>query len=159
MLRLERKLVVPSRLKEVFPFFADPSNLEHLTPRFLRFQIVTPVPLEMCAGAIIDYRLRIRGILIKWQSEITAWEPPLRFVDEQRRGPYRTWIHEHLFRECGAETEIVDNVQYEVLGGRLVNRLFVQRELEKIFDFRHKALLSRFAGEESSIDLLNSNGN
>jgi ligand-binding SRPBCC domain-containing protein len=97
---LETRLFLPRPLEIVFPFFADAGNLEILTPPWLRFEIVTPRPIAMRAGALIEYRLRLHGVPLRWQSEITAWEPPHRFVDEQRRGPYRAWIHEHTAR-CG----------------------------------------------------------
>ena len=93
------ELWLPRPLGEVFSFFADAGNLELLTPPQLNFNILTPRPLEMRVGLLIDYRLRVRGIPLRWQSEITAWEPPPRFVDEERLGPYRLWQHEHLFEE------------------------------------------------------------
>ncbi|MGB9275140.1 MAG: SRPBCC family protein [Terrimicrobiaceae bacterium] len=93
------ELWLPRPLGEVFSFFADAGNLELLTPPQLNFHILTPCPLEMRVGLLIEYRLRVRGIPLRWQSEITAWEPPHRFVDEERRGPYRLWQHEHLFEE------------------------------------------------------------
>src|SRR5579871_5848818 len=87
---------LPRPLEEVFPFFADAGNLPILTPPWLHFHILTTRPIEMRRGALIDYRLRIHGLPIRWQSEIVEWDPPHRFVDEQRRGPYRLWHHEHV---------------------------------------------------------------
>ena len=84
-------------LKEVFPFFADAGNQERITPPWLRFEVLTDFPVSIQEGTIIDYRLRIHGIAVRWRSEITVWDPPLRFVDMQRRGPCRKWIHEHFF--------------------------------------------------------------
>ncbi len=130
---------------EVFPFFADAGNLDALAPAWLRFEILTPGPIEMRVGARIDYRLRLRGLPLRWQSEITAWQPPNRFVDEQRRGPYRAWIHEHTFEERGGGTLVRDRIQYAVFGGELVERLFVRRDLEKIFAYRHRRLGEFFA--------------
>jgi ligand-binding SRPBCC domain-containing protein len=98
----------------------------------------------MHVGQRIDYRLRVRGVPIRWQSEITAWEPPHRFVDEQRRGPYRAWIHEHTFEAQDGGTLARDLVQYAVLGGALVNRLFVARDVERIFAFRSEMLREIF---------------
>ncbi len=129
---------------EVFAFFADAENLEHLTPHTLRFRILTPVPIEMRAGALIDYRLRIRGVPVRWQSEITAWEPPYRFVDEQRRGPYRWWQHEHRFTDDNGATRVEDRVYYGVPGGALVHGLLVSREVQRIFRYRHDRLVERF---------------
>ena len=97
--RIESDVRLAAPLESVFAFFSDAANLELLTPGWLHFRILSPLPLAMAVGTRIDYRLRLRGVPIRWQSEITAWEPPCRFVDEQRRGPYRVWIHEHRFAE------------------------------------------------------------
>ena len=142
---LTNELWLPQSLEEVFPFFADASNLERLTPPSLRFRILTPPPIDMAVGTIIDYRIRLRGIPMRWQSEITAWEPPYRFVDEQRRGPYRLWIHEHVFVPQGGGTLAKDIVRYAVLGGEIVQRLFVASELERIFEYRNAVLKDYFA--------------
>ena len=137
---LTNELWLPLQPHEVFPFFADAFNLERLTPPSLRFEVLTPPPIEMAAGALIAYRVRLRGIPMRWQSEITAWEPPHRFVDEQRRGPYRLWVHEHTFTAQDGGTLAKDIVQYAVLGGVIVQRLFVAPELKSIFDYRNAAL-------------------
>ena len=131
-------------LSEVFPFFSDARNLEALTPPWLRFEVLTPRSIEMKPGALIDYRLKVRGIPMSWRSEITVWEPPYRFVDEQRNGPYSLWIHEHRFREEDGETICEDKIRYAVPGGALVNALFVKRDVEKIFAFRRAAMLRLF---------------
>ncbi len=145
--KLETAVWLPRPVGEVFPFFADARNLEKLTPPWLRFSVLTPGPIEMRAGAIIDYKLRVRGIPLRWQSEITAWEPPHRFVDEQRRGPYRHWHHEHVFEERDGGTLARDRVDYGVFGGALVERLFVRRDVTKIFAYRRDALLSLFGSD------------
>jgi ligand-binding SRPBCC domain-containing protein len=142
---LETELWLPRRRDEVFRFFADAFNLETLTPPWLKFKMLTPRPIEMRAGLRIDYRLRLRGFPLRWQSEITVWEPPGRFVDEQRRGPYRQWIHEHTFEERDGGTLARDMVQYAVIGGRLINTLFVRRDVEKILRFRREKLRELFA--------------
>ena len=129
----------------MFRFFADAFNLETLTPPWLKFEVLTPRPIVMHVGLQIDYRLRLRGLPMRWRSEITAWEPPGRFVDEQRRGPYRTWIHEHTFEERDGGTLARDRVQYAVIGGRLINTLFVRRDVERIFHFRREKLRELFA--------------
>ncbi len=95
--RLTREQFVPLGLDEVFDFFADAGNLELLTPPWLHFEILAPSPVEMREGTLIDYKLRLHGVPIRWQSEITVWQPPFRFVDRQRRGPYRLWVHTHRF--------------------------------------------------------------
>jgi len=145
---LRRTTFVPRPRSEVFGFFSDPANLEALTPPWLRFRIETPRPIEMRTGALIDYRIALHGLPLRWRSAITHWQPPVRFVDEQRRGPYRRWIHEHLFLERPGGTEIVDWVHYSVFGGRLIERWFVARDLERIFDFRRDAILRRFGGTD-----------
>ena len=132
---------LPSQIDEVFEFFSDPYNLEELTPPILRFEVLTPAPIRMAEGTLIDYKLRLRGIPVRWQSEITAWEPPVRFVDEQRRGPYSMWVHEHTFVEKDGGTLARDNVNYAVPGGALVNKLFVARDVRRIFEYRTERLL------------------
>jgi ligand-binding SRPBCC domain-containing protein len=142
---VETYLLLPRPLEVVFPFFAGAGNLEALTPPWLRFEILTPLPIVMHAGSIIEYRLRLHGVALRWQSEITAWEPPLRFVDEQRRGPYRKWIHEHAFTQRENGSEMRDFVKYSVPGGWLVNLLFVQREVQRIFEYRSHKLSDFFS--------------
>jgi ligand-binding SRPBCC domain-containing protein len=129
---------------EVFPFFSNPLNLEQITPPWLRFRIVSTLPIEMHEGVEIEYRLRIRGIPIGWRSRITAWNPPHRFVDEQVRGPYRIWVHEHRFIEDSGRTLCEDNVKYAPRGGALVNELFVERDIHKIFAYRSEQLQKTF---------------
>lgn len=144
--RLETRALVPAPLPDVFAFFADPRNLEAITPPFLRFTVLTP-GVTMHHGARIDYRLRLRGVPFTWQSEITAWEPDVRFKDEQRRGPYRYWRHVHLFREMDGGTLVEDGVEYEVPGGHFVHEWFVAPELVRIFRYRQEAL-ARIFGED-----------
>lgn len=141
---VEARLFLPHPLETLFPFFADAGNLETLTPRWLRFEILPPLPIRMHKGTLIEYRLRLHGIPLRWQSEITAWEPPQRFVDEQRRGPYRQWIHEHTFTERNGGTEVCDFVRYSVPGGCLVDFLFVRRDVRRIFEYRTRQLRALF---------------
>ncbi len=138
----EQRLAYP--IDEVFSFFADAENLETLTPPWLRLRITSPTPIVMAVGTRIDYRLRMRGLPMSWRSEITAWEPSVRFVDEQLKGPYRRWVHTHTFTPVDGGTRVEDHVDYAVPGGRLVDRLFVRRELEKIFSYRRNALREIF---------------
>lgn len=135
---------LPRTRAEVFPFFADARNLEAITPPWLNFVILTPGEIPMRPGALIDYRLRIRGIPVRWRTEITAWEPPYRFVDEQRRGPYRLWRHTHEFEERDGGTLCRDRVEYAVPGGALVDWLLVRRDVKRIFDYRAQVLREYF---------------
>lgn len=149
--RLTAEQWVPVAREELFPFFADASNLEKLTPDTLRFRILPPAPVEMTAGTTIDYRLGIRGVPVRWRSEITVWEPPRRFVDVQLRGPYVMWHHEHRFDEHDGGTLCIDHVRYRVPGGPLaplVHRLFVERDVREIFDFRARKLRELFGGPD-----------
>jgi ligand-binding SRPBCC domain-containing protein len=141
--RFECEQWLPVPRERLFPFFADVTNLEAITPPFLRFEVLTP-DVEVRAGAIIDYKLRVHGIPLRWRSEITVWEPPHRFVDEQRRGPYRRWHHEHRFEEKDDGTLCIDTVDYAVLGGALIETLFVRRDVERIFAFRQTKLQELF---------------
>lgn len=149
MFTYESEVLVARPLEEVFAFFSDAHNLEVLTPGFLRFEVLTPGPVEMELGTRIDYRLRLRGIPLRWQSEITVWEPPHRFVDEQRHGPYRSWFHEHSFEERDRGTLGRDRVRYDHLGGRLVNRLLVAPDIERIFTYRRRKLQELFGAVDS----------
>lgn len=141
---IESELWLPQPPQTIFPFFADAHNLESITPAFLKFQVVTPKPIEMHAGTLIDYRLRIHGVPIGWRTRIRDWEPPYRFVDEQLRGPYRQWIHEHTFTEERGGTLCRDRVEYSVYGGALVHALFVRKDVANIFAYRTEQLLARF---------------
>jgi ligand-binding SRPBCC domain-containing protein len=148
--RLTSTLLVPRSLDEVFAFFADPGNLDRLTPPWLRFRIATPLPLVMRQGMQIDYRLRIRGLPLRWTSRITEWEPPHGFTDLQVRGPYRYWRHQHRFRAVAGGTECEDIVDFEGRGGwaePLLHRMFVGPDLRRIFEFRRCALQRIFAGD------------
>jgi ligand-binding SRPBCC domain-containing protein len=135
---------LPRPRAALVPFFADAANLERLTPPWLSFRILTPSPIEMKPGALIDYRLRIRGVPLRWRTRIAVWEPPERFVDEQVRGPYRRWIHEHSFFERDGGTLCRDDVRYAVPGGALVDRLLVRPDVERIFAFRRQVLAKLF---------------
>lgn len=148
-LRIEQTLPLP--IDQVFSFFENAENLERITPPFLRFRIITPRPIEMRRGTIIDYRLRIRGVPMRWRTLISLYDPPHRFVDEQVRGPYRHWIHEHIFEPTPGGTLMRDHVRYELprLPGRgLIHRLIVRPDLQRIFDHRTRVISSIMAGPE-----------
>jgi len=141
---LQTELWLPRPRSEVFPFFAEARNLEILTPPWLKFEVLTPAPIEMRAGALIDYRIRVHGIPIRWRTEITEWQAPCRFVDRQLRGPYTLWHHTHTFEERDGGTLCLDQVRYRPRGGALVNWLFVRRDVDRIFQFRQQRLRQLF---------------
>ncbi len=142
---LTAAMTVDLPIAEVFDVFSDARQLERITPPWLNFQILTPLPIEMKAGALLDYKIRLHSIPIKWRTEISAWEPPYRFVDQQLKGPYKRWHHEHTFEEIDGKTIVGDNVHYIPRGGSLIHRLMVKPDLEKIFRFRHDSLTEIFA--------------
>jgi ligand-binding SRPBCC domain-containing protein len=138
------QLWLPAPREKVFPFFAEARNLERITPPWLNFHVLTKSPILMKAGTRIDYQLRILGLPARWQSEITVWEPPVCFIDAQRRGPYRAWIHVHTFEEQDGGTLARDRVYYRPPGGSLVDWLFVRRDVKKIFAYRNQKLKELF---------------
>jgi ligand-binding SRPBCC domain-containing protein len=144
---LRREQRLPGAPETVFPFFADAGNLEAITPPWLGFEIVTPRPIAMGVGTLIEYRLRLHGLPISWLTRIEAWEPGVRFVDAQLTGPYRLWHHTHEFEPDGAGGTLMrDTVRYALpLGplGEIAHRLFVARDLERIFDFRREEVQRR----------------
>ena len=147
-------VALAARLDTVFSFFSNAGNLELLTPPWLRFRILTEGEIPMARGAHVDYRLRLHGLPLRWRSEITAWEPPHRFVDEQVIGPYRSWVHEHRFevKERPGRSPVViasDEVRYQAPGGWLINRFLVAPDLERIFAYRTARLRERFGGYRS----------
>lgn len=147
--RFEAQTLIPAPLERVFEFFSRAENLERITPKSLRFEILSPMPIVMKPGALIEYRLRLSGIPFRWVTKITAWEPNRRFVDEQLKGPYRQWIHEHTFESDGSRTRMRDVVDYAVPGGPLapiINALFVKRQVQKIFAHRGDEIRRQFPG-------------
>lgn len=143
------ELWLPPPPEELFPFFADAANLDAITPPWLHFQIVTPPPIVMREGTLIDYRLRVRGVPLRWRTLIKEWQPPHRFVDEQIRGPYRQWLHEHTFEPHDGGTLARDRVRYAVPFDALLHRWLVRPDIEKIFRFRAEALRRRFGAAAS----------
>lgn len=149
--RLSMSQWLPLPPDELFKFFGDAMNLQEITPDLLSFKVVTPAPIDMKPGALIDYKLRVRGIPLRWRTRIATWDPPHRFTDEQLKGPYARWHHTHTFTAENSGTRCEDIVEYRPRGGPLaplINRLFVQGDVAKIFAYRAKVLDEKFGGRE-----------
>ncbi len=145
--RLYREQWVPRALSEVFPFFERPENLARITPPELDFRLLTPSPVPMHQGALIDYTIRLVGIPVRWTTYIAAYDPPHLFVDVQLRGPYAFWHHTHRFIPENGGTRLVDEVRYCLpFGwlGELVHELYVRRALKGIFDYRQERIQELF---------------
>jgi ligand-binding SRPBCC domain-containing protein len=141
---LQTELWLPRPSNEVFPFFAEARNLERLTPPWLKFEVLTPSPISMQPGTLIDYRIRVHGFPLRWRTEIAEWNPPHQFVDVQVRGPYALWRHTHTFEERDGGTLCGDHVRYHPRGGALMNWFFVRRDVEQIFQYRQERLKEMF---------------
>jgi ligand-binding SRPBCC domain-containing protein len=145
--RIEREQWIARPIREVFAFYGDATNLEAITPHWLHFSVITPSPIAMGAGTVIEYKLRWHVIPMRWTTLIEAWEPPYRFVDSQLRGPYRTWHHTHTFEERAGGTLVRDLVLYRLPMGRLgdlLHGLRIRRDLEAIFDGRARRIRELF---------------
>ena len=139
---------LPAPRDRVFAFFSDPANLEALTPSWLAFEVLTPAPLPRGEGAVFDYRIRLRGLPIRWRTLIESFVPGERFVDRQIAGPYALWHHTHRFEDLpDGGTRMTDQVRYRLgwgLLGRVIAALWVRRDVERIFAYRRKVLAERF---------------
>jgi ligand-binding SRPBCC domain-containing protein len=139
---LRTRMSVPLPREGVFAFFSDVANLQRITPPELRFRILTPQPLPMREGTLIDYRLRLFGVPLRWKARILGWQPPTGFVDEQVHGPYRLWEHTHSFYDEGDETIVEDVVRYGLPFwpiGEIAHPI-VRLQLGHIFRFRQSAV-------------------
>ena len=146
---LAREQRLPGPPDRVFPFFADARNLERITPPWLDFRVLTPEPIEMAAGTLVDYRLELHRIRLSWHTAIVLWDPPRSFVDVQLSGPYALWHHTHRFEPDRGDTIMRDIVRYGLpLGpvGTLAHLALVRRDLERIFDFRRREVARLLAG-------------
>jgi len=147
--RLQREQRLEHPIDEVFQFFSRASNLERITPAWLSFEMLTPEPILMHVGTLIEYRLHVHRVPLRWVSQIEAWEPGRSFVDRQLRGPYGLWRHRHTFKAAGEATIVRDDVEYALpLGalGKLAHPLFVRRDVERIFEYRRHAVDRLLAG-------------
>jgi uncharacterized protein len=138
---------VPNAREHVFPFFADPHNLELLTPAFLHFHVRRRTTANVCQGTLLTYTLRLHGIPVLWRTRIEAWQPPERFVDVQLFGPYAEWHHTHTFETEGTGTRLRDVVRYR-LHLSVLQRTFlmswVHRDVRRIFEHRQSVIASLF---------------
>lgn len=146
---IKREVTVPSTLKKVWDFISNPENLNQITPEYLHFSILTPLPKEMFDGLIIAYHITL-PILGKreWVTEIKHIRPYTSFVDEQRLGPYTFWYHYHEIQPCDKGVIIRDQVNYRLplsFVGKVVHRLFIQKMLTRIFDYRRDRFMEIFS--------------
>ncbi|MFN2425344.1 MAG: TIGR01777 family oxidoreductase [Candidatus Binatia bacterium] len=144
----EQEIWFEQKPQDVFAFFSDARNLEMITPGFLRFRITKAPEDGLFEGALIEYRLRLRGVPIRWRTRIDVWDPPRTFVDSQQRGPYRSWAHTHEFEALDGGTLVRDVVRYELpfgaLGDLVAGKL-VEKDVALIFAYRRTRLLELFA--------------
>jgi hypothetical protein len=155
---LQREQWLSTPLEKLFSFFSDAANLEALTPPWLRFRVVTPKPVEMRSGALIEYRIEWRIVPIHWITEIVEWSPPYRFVDVQISGPYKLWHHTHSFAAVDGGTLMTDVVRYALpLGpiGALAHKLAVRRDVERVFGYRAERVAALF-GDRTQKDRVDS---
>lgn len=141
--RLEYEQFVPYPVEDIFGFFEKAENLEQLTPENLKFKILTPSPVKMNVGRLIDYTIKIFGINFHWRTMITDYYKNKKFIDEQLKGPYAFWHHTHSFKSVNDGTQINDKILYSLpfgVFGRIVHALVVKSELSKIFDYRQKVM-------------------
>ena len=137
-------IVLSAPRARVFEFFGDAFNLERITPPWLNFEILTPAPVAMGVGTILDYRIRLHGVPMRWRTKITRWDQGVAFVDEQIRGPYFEWVHLHTFEDREDGTWCEDLVRYRVPGGALVHAAFVKHQLLRVFGYRQRVMADLF---------------
>lgn len=141
---LECEVTLPVSRERLFEFFSDAFQLEKITPDWLNFKVLTEAPIEISAGTLIDYKLRLRGIPIRWRTEIATWNPPESFTDRQLKGPYYLWDHFHTFETVENGTLVRDRVKYRVPGGAIANYLLVSNDLKRIFGYRRQRMIELF---------------
>lgn len=141
---LQCEVTLPVSREQLFKFFSDAFQLEQITPPWLNFRVQTEAPINIAPGTLIDYKLRLRGIPIRWRTEIATWDPPQSFTDRQLKGPYYLWDHFHTFETVEGGTLVKDRVKYRVPGGALTNFLLVQNDLKRIFRYRRQRMIELF---------------
>ena len=148
-LNLSRQIFLNYSIDKVFDFFSDAGNLDILTPKWLNFNILTDMPISISKGTQIEYKLKYRGVPIRWTSNINEWEPPYFFIDEQIKGPYRKWIHFHNFQSKDSGTLVTDTVFYKIIGNKQIDGfldfLIIKSDLDRIFDYRIKTIRTIFS--------------
>ena len=158
---LEREQRLPATPEHVFAFFCDAANLDALTPPWVGFRILSPLPIAMSRGARIEYRLRLAGVPVRWRTRIVEWDPPRGFVDVQERGPYALWEHTHQFAADATGVWMRDRVRYALpLGplGEIAHALAVRSSLAAIFDYRFARIRERFGDPWSAARVENQEG-
>ena len=144
---LKYKQLIDSDIDTVFSFFSNAENLSKITPPKLKFKILTPLPIKMKEGQLIDYTIKILGKRIRWRTIITEFNPNIKFVDQQLKGPYSMWHHTHEFKEIDNKVEMIDKISYAIpfgFLGRIVNFIFVKGDLDEIFNYRYKVIEKLF---------------
>ena len=153
---LERREIIAASLDDVFAFFKNPLNLEAMTPPWLGFKILHATDAVVKVGTRIQYQLRLHGIPLRWESRITEFVEGREFADEQLSGPYRSWYHRHTFRTVDGGVEMTDSVAYSLpfgILGRIAHVVAVRRQLRKIFDYRTRMVVARFASAKATSEI------
>lgn len=147
MFEFNHQQIINAPLEKVFSFFEQPENLSKTTPEWLNFEIITQQPLIMKEGAVFNYKIKLFGIPFYWETYILKYQPRKLFVDEQTKGPYKKWVHTHSFIESDGKVIMQDNVKYDLYGGpfkSLLNRIFIQKSIKDIFNFRKETFEKEF---------------
>ena len=154
MFEYKKIQIINQPISEVFPFFESPENLEKITPNNLGFKIKTPKPLVMKAGAIFDYTIKLGFLRFPWKTLITKYDPPHLFQDVQKVGPYKKWDHTHEFIDLGTKTKIIDTVEYDLYPkvlSNLINKIFIKKRVENIFEYISKVLENKFNSNNKGV--------
>lgn len=148
MHKLKQQQFLPISLEEAWNFFSNPKNLNKITPSDLVFEITSEVPETIYEGLMITYKIKpMLNISTKWCTEITLVKEKEVFVDEQRKGPYALWRHEHRFEALNEGVLMTDILDYRIgksVFGWVAGKLFVHKKVREIFSYRQKVLEDRF---------------